>query len=280
MTLLLSIFADDIIPVLLIASVGFLLARRLHADVRPFSALTLNVLMPCLVFTALLSTKVSAVEFGRTVLFATAATFEMAAAGWLVARVLRLDRATGSGFVLGVTFANVANYGLPVVLFAFGQALFRTVFYLPSVVSGIAVALHEMGVLEKYGVELIGAKFEAIRKAEDRNEFRQAMEKLGLVVPRSGYIRSVEEALEVIAAEAGRDGPRQLEVLDALGRVQLGLGDLGGAARSFGDGARLVECGERDRHPQQERRELDRAQPHDLQPLGRAPEVARARRVE
>ncbi len=62
----------------------------------------------------------------------------------------------------------------------------------------IAVSLHEMGILEKYGVELIGANFEAIQKAEDRNLFRQAMEKLGLVVPRSGYIRTLEEALAVI----------------------------------------------------------------------------------
>jgi carbamoyl-phosphate synthase large subunit len=62
----------------------------------------------------------------------------------------------------------------------------------------IAVSLHEMGVLKEYGVELIGANFDAIQKAEDRDLFRKAMEKLGLVVPRSGTIRSLEEALEVI----------------------------------------------------------------------------------
>ncbi|HLN92018.1 MAG TPA: carbamoyl phosphate synthase large subunit, partial [Patescibacteria group bacterium] len=62
----------------------------------------------------------------------------------------------------------------------------------------IAISLHEMGILQKFGVELIGASFEAIQKAEDRNLFRIAMEKLGLTVPRSGYIRSLEEALRVI----------------------------------------------------------------------------------
>jgi carbamoyl-phosphate synthase large subunit len=56
----------------------------------------------------------------------------------------------------------------------------------------IAVSLHEMGILQKYGVELIGANFDAILKAEDRDRFRKAMEKLGLVVPRSGYIRSLD----------------------------------------------------------------------------------------
>ncbi len=62
----------------------------------------------------------------------------------------------------------------------------------------IAVSLHEMGILDKYSVELIGASFEAIQKAEDRDRFRKAMEKLGLVVPRSEYIRSPEEAIRVI----------------------------------------------------------------------------------
>jgi carbamoyl-phosphate synthase large subunit len=62
----------------------------------------------------------------------------------------------------------------------------------------IAVSLHEMGVLQKYGVELIGASFEAIQKAEDRDLFRKAMEKVGLVVPLSGYVRSLDEALGVI----------------------------------------------------------------------------------
>jgi carbamoyl-phosphate synthase large subunit len=55
-----------------------------------------------------------------------------------------------------------------------------------------------MGILQKYGVELIGASFEAIQKAEDRDQFRKAMEKLGLVVPRSEYVKSLEEALKVI----------------------------------------------------------------------------------
>ncbi|MDI3498698.1 MAG: carbamoyl-phosphate synthase large subunit, partial [Archaeoglobus sp.] len=44
----------------------------------------------------------------------------------------------------------------------------------------LAVQLTEMGVLDRYGVELIGAKFEAIKKAEDRELFKEAMRKIGL----------------------------------------------------------------------------------------------------
>ena len=62
----------------------------------------------------------------------------------------------------------------------------------------LAVALAERGVLERFGVELIGAKIEAIRKAEDRELFKAAMQRIGLELPRSGYARSIEQAREVV----------------------------------------------------------------------------------
>ena len=58
----------------------------------------------------------------------------------------------------------------------------------------LAIEVAEAGVLEKYGVELIGAKLPAIKKAEDRNLFKAAMEKIGLDLPRSGYARTLAEA--------------------------------------------------------------------------------------
>ncbi len=62
----------------------------------------------------------------------------------------------------------------------------------------LSVALAEAGVLEKYGVELIGAKIEAIKKAEDRLLFKDAMTKIGIDCPRSRLIKSVEEGLDFI----------------------------------------------------------------------------------
>ncbi|MGL4370619.1 MAG: carbamoyl-phosphate synthase large subunit, partial [Spirochaetota bacterium] len=61
-----------------------------------------------------------------------------------------------------------------------------------------AMSLHAMGVLKKYNVELIGAKVEAIKKAEDRELFKKAMISIGLKVPRSGLANSIEEALKVL----------------------------------------------------------------------------------
>jgi carbamoyl-phosphate synthase large subunit len=61
----------------------------------------------------------------------------------------------------------------------------------------LAVELHNSGTLDRYGVELIGAKFEAINKAEDRDEFKAAMERVGLEVPLSGYVGSLADAIEI-----------------------------------------------------------------------------------
>jgi carbamoyl-phosphate synthase large subunit len=57
-----------------------------------------------------------------------------------------------------------------------------------------AVAVAEMGVLDKYGVEMIGASIPVIKKAEDRDEFRQAMWKIGLRVPESVIVTSLDQA--------------------------------------------------------------------------------------
>ena len=62
-----------------------------------------------------------------------------------------------------------------------------------------ALDLAKHGVLDKYGVELIGAKKEAIDKAEDREKFKRAMTKIGLGSARSGIAHSMEEAMQVQA---------------------------------------------------------------------------------
>jgi carbamoyl-phosphate synthase large subunit len=64
----------------------------------------------------------------------------------------------------------------------------------------MSLALAEAGILEKYGVKLIGASVEAIEKAEDRDLFKAAMARIGLEVPRSGYAHSLEEAKRIQAS--------------------------------------------------------------------------------
>jgi len=61
----------------------------------------------------------------------------------------------------------------------------------------IAMELHQQGIIEKYGIELIGAKADAIEMAEDRELFQQAMTDIGLDMPRGGFARDMASAKEI-----------------------------------------------------------------------------------
>ena len=82
----------------------------------------------------------------------------------------------------------------------------------------LAVALYERGILDKYNVKLIGASIDAIKVAEDRLLFRNAMREIGLEVPKSGVARTLEEAL-VLVDEVG---------FPAIIRPSFTLGGVGG----------------------------------------------------
>src|SRR5688500_20194956 len=64
----------------------------------------------------------------------------------------------------------------------------------------LAKALHDDGVLERFGVELIGADYDAIHRAEDREAFRETMEGAGLRVPWSTIVESVSDLERGLAA--------------------------------------------------------------------------------
>src|SRR5438874_1525539 len=63
----------------------------------------------------------------------------------------------------------------------------------------LSVELAESGILERYGVELIGAKIDAIKKAEDRLLFKDAMQRIGLEPPQSQLLTDIEGGLDFVA---------------------------------------------------------------------------------
>ncbi len=96
------------------------------------------------------------------------------------------------------------------------------------------IELSEKGILEKYGVEMIGAKADVIAKAEDRLKFRDAMEKIGLECPESRLAGSLAEARDAVA-EIG---------LPVIIRPSFTLGGIGGGiAHARDDFERIVEGG-------------------------------------
>ena len=75
-----------------------------------------------------------------------------------------------------------------------------------------SLALEEMGVLDKFGVEMIGAKRDAIEMAEDRALFREAMDRLGIENPKA----------EIVTAPKDEDGKKDLDAGVALGAGNAG----------------------------------------------------------
>jgi malate permease and related proteins len=141
---LFSIFVSDILPVFVIAGAGFLIARRLQASVKTLSHVSFYALTPCLAFKMLTTSKMTGPEAGRMVLMAVLVTAAMGLLARLASIPLGLSRAELSAFLLVSMFSNGGNYGLPVVMFAFGtEALAHgTVYFVTS-----AILTYTFGVL-------------------------------------------------------------------------------------------------------------------------------------
>jgi hypothetical protein len=139
-----SIFVSDILPIFVIAAVGFLLARRLGASVKTLSTVAFNSLSPCLVFDQLVTAQISGSQSLRVVAFCVLLTIAIGIVARLTSMPLRLDRTTLSSFLLVAMFSNSGNYALPVVLFAFGkEALaFASVYFVTS-----AILIYTAGIL-------------------------------------------------------------------------------------------------------------------------------------
>lgn len=130
MDVFLEIFIKDIIPIFLVAAVGYFLARVYRVDVRIFSQVGVNALLPSLIFQTFSKSQVNLLESGKIALFcllivATSGVLSRLAAAWL-----HLRGQAVIGLMLVVMFTNVGNFGLPVVTFAFGdQALAAATIY-------------------------------------------------------------------------------------------------------------------------------------------------------
>ena len=98
----------------------------------------------------------------------------------------------------------------------------------------VASELFRRGVLTKFGVELIGADYESIDKAENREKFKEAMKKIGLSVPESGFAYTVEDALKVL----------EIVGFPAIIRPSFTLGGTGGGiAYNIEEYEEIVKCG-------------------------------------
>lgn len=130
------LFADNILPILIVAGAGFALQKLLKIDPRPLSQVIFFAFTPCLVFTLLVGATTVSAEFIRMVVFATAVMAVIGLLSLAAARLARLDRRSTAALILASTFMNAGNYGLSLNLFAFGESglALASVFFLTSAV--------------------------------------------------------------------------------------------------------------------------------------------------
>jgi predicted permease len=119
---LIRIFTDNLLPVFLASGSGFLLSKFLKINPRPISQAILYIFAPSLLFTLLTNNDLNNNDILRSMLFIGFTILIVGAFAITISRIFRLNREFSSGLLLTSMFMNSGNYGLPVVLFAFGEA--------------------------------------------------------------------------------------------------------------------------------------------------------------
>lgn len=120
-TELFSTFANNLLPILLIATAGYIVGKTLTVDSRTVGRIVFYIFSPLLVFNLLvtsdLNLKQAVSTFGFTAIF----ILSMGLIAFFVGKIFKLERAHLLAVILTVGFGNTGNYGLPVVKFAFGD---------------------------------------------------------------------------------------------------------------------------------------------------------------
>lgn len=110
-----------ILPVFLVAGSGYTIGRVLRLDPQPLTKIVFYLLTPALIFHSIYTHTVAGGEVGKVILFATILHLALIALGMIGARIMRLDDNLRIAVTLSLSFNNVGNYGLPLLLFAFGE---------------------------------------------------------------------------------------------------------------------------------------------------------------
>lgn len=137
------VLIDNVVPVFLVAALGYIAGKTLRIDGKSVSRVALYILTPALVFNSLSTADIMPGEFLVIVSSAAALIIIMTVLGAASARLAGLPPLTATAVTIGSGFMNAGNYGLPVTLFALGQGGFdRAVIFMVV----MSVATNSLGV--------------------------------------------------------------------------------------------------------------------------------------
>ena len=133
---ILEVLTENILPIFLVAGLGFWLRRYKQVDTRPVASVVFNGFSPALVFASLVATQVPVAQLGQLALFTALSITIMGAVGLLVARVMRLGKVETAVLLIALMFVNGGNYGLTLNHLRYGDAglSLAIVYYITSTI--------------------------------------------------------------------------------------------------------------------------------------------------
>ena len=143
-SVLLSTFANNILPIILLSSAGYALGKTLHIEAQSVGRVVFYVFSPVLIFDLLLKNRLDLKDAAIVIAFSLSIILTLGALAYLLGKFMRFERPALIALVITTMFANTGNYGLPLVSFAFGeQALpFAGIYFVTT-----TVLFYTLGVL-------------------------------------------------------------------------------------------------------------------------------------
>ena len=118
---LLSTFANNILPIILLGGAGFVLGKVLHVDPRGLGRVVFYIFSPVLIFDIMINSQLKLVEAAGVIGFTTSIVLAVGVITYIFGKLLKVERTALISILITSMFANTGNYGLPLVSFAFGE---------------------------------------------------------------------------------------------------------------------------------------------------------------
>ena len=133
---LFTTFANNLLPILLIAATGYILGKTLTVDSRTIGRIVFYIFSPLLVFNLMVTSQLNFGQTITTVEFTAVVIAIMGVLAFIFGKIFQLERPQLLAVILTVAFGNTGNYGLPLVKFAFGDEALAvaSIFYVTTTI--------------------------------------------------------------------------------------------------------------------------------------------------
>ena len=146
---LLTIFSNNLLPILLVAGTGYIAGKWLNVEARSISRVVFYIFSPCLIFDLLVTSQLNNGDMLRMIGFAVASILTVGAITWLLGRIIKLERKMMAAVMICAITINAGNYGLSLNMFAFGEdaLAYASLFFVTSAIITytVGVTIASMG---------------------------------------------------------------------------------------------------------------------------------------